>query len=42
MKKKVKLLGISHEGRLNFGFHVDTGTKNASQKCLTRVSNYMN
>ena len=42
-EKRVKLLEINLEERLNFDFYVDTPIKKASKKCyaLARVSNYM-
>ena len=43
MKKRVKLLEINFDVRLNFDFHVDTLTKEVSKKfhALKRVSNDM-
>ena len=42
-EKRIKLLEINLEGRLNFNFHVDTPIKKPSKKyhVLPRVSNYM-
>ena len=44
IEEKVKLLGVSLEGRLNFHFHLNTLLKKASKKyhTLARVCNSMN
>ena len=41
--ERVKLLGVNFEGRLNFGYHVNTLLKKANKKyhALARVCNYM-
>ena len=43
-EKKVKLLGVNLEGRLNFDFHVNTLLKKASKKyhVLAIMCNYVN
>ena len=43
-EKRVKLLGVNLEGRLNFDFHMSTLLKKASKKdhAFTRVCNYIN
>ena len=44
MRKRVKLLGVNLDGRLNFDFHVNTLLKKGRKKyhALARMCNYMN